>query len=177
MGHPPSPFLVSQVSDSFCPRSQSRNPTFLCCSGCTAGTGDTGLKQNSISYAVRSSKSQLQVTAEDRGASLLWRSHPRQEIRSGVVRGNQKAAATVPFAGWGDGTSQRSEGFQIKSIPFKSLANFVCNSFQLEWNSNKSRHPGVRPGGAVKVTLQPLGRGVMGQLPCAQRSPLRLWEA
>ena len=48
-------------SSGFCCGSQSRNPTFLCCSGSTASPGDTGLKEkrNSISFTVQSPKSQL----------------------------------------------------------------------------------------------------------------------
>lgn len=142
-------------SNGFFCGSQSGNPTFLCCSGSTASPGDTGLKEerNSISFTVQSPKSQLRCQQKTEELAFPAGGRWGQEIRSGAARGQSESCSHSALRWVGDGASQRLEGFQIKSIPFKSLANFVCNSFRLEWNSNKWRHPGVRPGGAVKVTL------------------------
>lgn len=95
-------------SSGFCCGSQSRNPTFRCCSGSTASPGDTGLKEkrNSISFTVQSPK--LQLRCQQKTEELAF-----PGVRGGAIRGrkldqvqrggNQKAAATAPFAGWGMG--------------------------------------------------------------------------
>lgn len=77
----------------------------LHCSGSTASPGDTGLKEerNSISFTVQSPKSQLRCQQKTEELAFPAGGGGGRKLDQVQRGGNQKAAATAPFAGWGMG--------------------------------------------------------------------------
>jgi hypothetical protein len=111
----------------------SRKLTFLCGSDCTTNPGDLGLSRRAIQFPSQSEALSLssgvsRKTGEPASGGAI-QGRKLDQVQEGAIRRQQP---WLPSLGGGWDQLACLEGFQIKSIPFKSLANFVCDSFQLE---------------------------------------------